>query len=300
MIGAYYDIEVFSNYVSLLFLDMQCEQRLIDEYINADIAKNEDRKLEALSHIPYRLFILHEDQYDANEFYEFISGIKLLIGFNSIKFDNLIVDFLFLKKDIVINPETHWWAIQRIKMLVDTIIENNNVNYKFIDEELKQFNEPYTSIDLYMALFETVARKSLKQSAINIKWYRIEDLPLKPNSVVKSSDFRKIFDYNMNDVLITRALHLKKKEEFELRIDITAKYNVNVLTSNRSTIADKLMGRFYSQYTGLKYFQFKDKRTTRTVINFGDVINPRINFITPELQQIYSEIRNTNFYVEKE
>ena len=299
MIGAYYDIEIFSNYVSFLFVDMQTEQKHIDNYINADINKNIEEKNKALSNIKYKQFILHKTQFDARAFFEFMKDIKLLIGFNNIRFDDLLVMKMYLLKDILLVHDTEWWAITKMKMLCDTIIENNDINYKYFDEELKSFKQHWTSIDLFLALFETVARKSLKQSGINIKWYRIEDLPLKPDAMVESNQFQKIFDYNMNDVLITRALHLKKKSEFELRIDISAKYGVNVLTANRSSIADKLMGKFYSEYTGLKFYQFKDKRTLRSTINFDDILNNRINFNTPILKQAYEEIRNTEFYIDK-
>lgn len=297
MTGAYFDIEVFSNYVSLLFLNMTTEQKWIDAYIEADINNDSISMEEALSHMDYQQFILYENQYDAVEFYAFIKDIKLLIGFNSIKFDNLIIDFLHIIKDVVLAEGTRWWAIQRVKMLVDSIIENNNVNYRYLDDDLKNFKEWWVSIDLYMSLFETVTRKSLKQAAINLKWYRIEDLPLKPNATVSITDFPKIRYYNINDVLITRALHLAKKKEFELRINITAKYGVNVLSANRSTIADRLMSNFYSQYTGLKYFQFKDKRTMRVSIDFADVLNPKIHFTTSVLKQAYEEIRNTTFTI---
>lgn len=299
MIGAYYDIEIFANYVSFLFLDMNNDQKYIDNYINADIDNNIILKNEALSNIKYRQFVLHEEQDNAKEFYIFMRDIKLLIGFNSIKFDDLLIMKMYIIKDIILNKDTSWWGIKKLKDLCDSIIENNDVNYRYFDEELKTFKQHWTSIDLFLALFETIARKSLKQAGINIKWYRIEDLPLRPDAMVNKDQFQKIFDYNMNDVLITRALHLKKKSEFELRIDISAKYGVNVLTSNRSTIADKLMSKFYSEYTGLKYYQYKDKRTLRSTINFGDILNTRINFNTPILKQAYEEIRNTEFYIDK-
>lgn len=300
MVGAYYDIEVFNNYVSFLFLNMTTKQEWIDMYIEADINKDVQTKKYALSHMDYKQFVLHSDRYDAIEFYDFMKDIKLLIGFNNIRFDDLFLMKMYILKDVVLDPSTHWWAIDRIKILADEIINNNDINYRWFDEELKTFKQWWTSIDLFMALFETISRKSLKQSAINIKWYRIEDLPLKPNSIVTNDQFQLIFDYNMNDVLITRALHLKKKAEFELRIDIGAKYGVNVLSSNRSSIADRLMAKFYQEYTGLKYFQFKDKRTLRTTINFGEILNPKINFVTSNLKQVYDEILNTEFYIDKE
>jgi len=299
MIGAYYDIEAFSNYISFLFLDMSTKQEWIDMYIDADINKDLKQKEYALSNMNYKCFILHEDQYDAIEFYEFMKNIKLLIGFNSIRFDDLLIMKMHTIKNIALAGNTNWRTIDIIKHLCDSIIDNNDINYRYMDEELKSFKQWWTSIDLLMSVFETIERKSLKQSAINLKWYRIEDLPLKPDATITKDQFQKIFDYNMNDVLITRALHLKKKELFELRIDIGAEYGVNVLTSNKSTIADKLMGKFYSEYTGLKYYQFKDLRTFRSTINFGDILNPKIHFDTPILKKVYEEILNTEFYIDK-
>lgn len=297
MVGAYFDLEVFNNYVSFLFIDMLTKQEDIDAYIDADINDDDVRKREALSRINYKHFVLHEHCYQALAFYDFMKDIKLLIGYNNIKYDNLLVSYMYIYKAVIADRKNYQEAIQLFKTLSDNIIENNNLNYKYFDEELKQYREFWTSIDLLMSLFETISRKSLKQAAINIKWYRIEDLPLNPNTNVTKDQFSAIFDYNLNDVLITRALHIKKKAEFTLRINIGARYGTNVLSSNRSTIADRLMGKFYQEYTGLKYYQFKDKRTYRTGIDFADILNPRITFITPQLQKAFEEIRNTSFLI---
>lgn len=297
MIGAYYDIEAFANYISFLFLNMSTDQKYIDAYVEADINKDDIAKGEALDNIDYRQFVLHQDQYDGTEFYEFMSHIKLLIGFNSIRFDDLLVMKMFLVKDIVLAGNTNWRAIDIIKHLADSIIENGDVYYKYMDEGLKGFKQWWQTVDLFAALFETTERKSLKQSGVNIKWYRIEDLPIRPDARVEKDEFNKILEYNFNDVLITRALHIRNKDLFRLRINLTAKYGVNVLSNNKSTIADKLMGKFYSEYTGLPYYQFKDKRTPRTLISFGDILNSKIGFITPQLQMVHEEILNTQFYV---
>lgn len=298
MLGAYYDIEIFANYVSFLFLDITTEQKWIDAYIRADINKDIEGKKYALNQMNYRLFIFHESQNDTVEFFEFIKGLKLLIGYNSIKFDDLLIMKACVLKDQLLN--TLWWGIQRLAATAQAIIDSGKINYKYLDDDLKEFKPWWLSVDLLLALFETVSRKSLKQAGVNIKWYRIEDLPVKPESTITPDMFSKIFDYNMNDVLITRALHVKKKAEFELRLNIGAKYGVNVISSNRSTIADKLMIKFYCEYTGLKYYQFKDKRTARTIISFGDILNSKITFNTPYLKSVYDEIRNTVFSVGKE
>ena len=299
MTGAYFDIEIFSNYVSVLALDMTTNQSDIDAYVEADINDDIEGKKYALSHINYKQFVFHEDRWDAREFFKFFDEIKLLVGFNSIKFDDLIIDYIYIIKDEVLTGNRKV-VLTKIKNLVDNIISNNNVNYKYFDEELKRFQQWWTSIDLYMALFETVSRKSLKQAGINIKWYRIEDLPFHPDKYIFKDDFQNIFDYNINDVLITRALHVKKKKEIALRISIGAKYGVNVLSSNRSTTADRLMSKFYSDYTGLKYFQFKDLRTPRVMISFGDILNSKIRFETPVFKALHEEMINTDFFVHNE
>jgi hypothetical protein len=153
MLGAYYDIEAFQNYISFLFLNMDTEQKYIDAYIEADINNNDIRKGEALANIDYRLFILHEDQYDAAEFYEFMLHIKLLIGFNSLRFDDLLIMKLFCIKDIALEKSTHWRAIDIIKQLADNIISNGDVHYKYVDEDLKKFTQWWQSIDLFAAIF---------------------------------------------------------------------------------------------------------------------------------------------------
>ena len=88
MTGAYYDIEIFSNYVSVLALDMTTDQGLVDMYVEADISDDIEGKKYALGHINYKQFIFHEDRWDAKEFFKFFDEIKLLVGFNSIKFDD--------------------------------------------------------------------------------------------------------------------------------------------------------------------------------------------------------------------
>jgi hypothetical protein len=105
--GAFYDLEVFTNFFSASFLDINTPQNLIDEYIAADIAKDKDRKLEVLSKINHKVFIIHENRNDIKGLYDFMDHIKLLIGFNNSHYDDILMDVLLLNKvgwyDININ-----------------------------------------------------------------------------------------------------------------------------------------------------------------------------------------------------
>lgn len=283
MTGAYWDIEDYKNLFMVTFLDMYTPQPIIDEYIEADIRKDKVAKQAALSKMNIKTFIISDWKNDIISLIEFLRDIKLLVGFNSLKYDNLMLDYIYIFKEKYSRFES-WQINDDLYGLSQNIISNNDVNYKWFDDDLKQFYEPYTTIDLYALVFETVQRKSLKQTAINLKWHRIQDLPIVYYATIKENQVIEIKDYNINDVLITRALHINKKGEVALRIGITEKYGVKVLTNNRSTIADKLIAKFYSDYTGLKYYQFKDKRTHRSEIKLFDIINPKIKFKTKRMQ----------------
>ena len=140
-------------------------------------------------------------------------------------------------------------------------------------------------------LFEKIARKGLKQVAINLKWYRIQDLPIEPNTIIDFDDINNILDYNINDVLITHRLYWKKFEEVSTRIEIGHLYGINFLNSNRSNIADKLMVKFYADETGLKPVQFKQLRTIRRLVKFQEIISPAISFNNPQLSEFLDRLK---------
>ena len=49
-------------------------------------------------------------------------------------------------------------------------------------------------------------RLSLKSLAVNINWHKIQDLPYKPDYLVKLENIDEIIHYNGNDTAITKYL----------------------------------------------------------------------------------------------
>lgn len=163
--------------------------------------------------------------------------------------------------------------------------------------------------------------KSLKQTSINIKWYELLEYELPPinekeaniylkeprykgftieqlNKIINKWD-RYILDeyipsmlhYNLNDVYIVCEITRLYLDEIKLRYTISNAYEVNVLNSSRSDMADKLFVKFYSEFSNLKPFQWKGKKTERTKMAFKKVIFDDIKFKTPQLQSFLEEIR---------
>lgn len=168
--------------------------------------------------------------------------------------------------------------------------------------------------------------KSLKQTSINIQWYELLEYELPPisekdiNLYHKKAEFkgltaeqlnnlvgkwdRYIIDewipptmhYNDNDVFIVCEIVRLNLDEIRLRYNITNVYEVDVLSSSRSNIADNMFVKFYSEFSGLQPFQWKGKKTERHAMSFNKVIFDFISFKTPAMNELLEEMKKTVVY----
>ena len=163
--------------------------------------------------------------------------------------------------------------------------------------------------------------KSLKQTSINIKWYELLEHELPPidseeaeyyskrpmysgftpeelNRIIDKWD-RIILDkyipqtmhYNTNDVFIVCEIVRLYWQEIKLRYTISRNYNINALNSSRSDMADKLFIKYYSDFSNLQPYQWRGKKTDRTIMSFNKVIFDNIHFKTEKLQNFLADIK---------
>lgn len=164
--------------------------------------------------------------------------------------------------------------------------------------------------------------KSLKQTSINLQWYELLEYELPPisekdahfyykdptkramsieqlNALIDKWD-RYIIDdwiedelhYNLNDVFIVGEIVRLNIDEIKARYAISKSYEVDVLNSSRSNIADVLFEKFYSDFSGLHPSQWKGKKTERTRMSFKRVIFPWIKFKTEPLKKLLEEMKD--------
>lgn len=168
--------------------------------------------------------------------------------------------------------------------------------------------------------------KSLKQTSINLQWYELLEYELPPISDLDNKFYHKIDEYrglnneelnkriktwdryiidewipdmmkyNANDVFIVCEMIRLYIEEIRLRYNISKAYEINVLSSSRSNIADKLFVKFYSEFSGLSPQQWRGKKTERTAMAFKRIIFDFIKFKTPELQEMLEEMKKVIIY----
>lgn len=166
--------------------------------------------------------------------------------------------------------------------------------------------------------------KSLKQTSINLQWYELLEHDFPPigyadidfylkmpkykgmsaehlNKLIDKWDryiipewIKPTLHYNRNDVFIVCEMIRLYMDEINLRYNISSAYEVNVLNSSRSNIADRLFEKFYSEFSGLEPYQWKGKHTDRTVMSFKRIILPFIKFKTETFQKLLEEMKHTS------
>ena len=212
-----------------------------------------------------------DDQMDLKEFIN--NKKKWFIGYNNHYYDNQLLNFIH---EDYTNYNEHLYELS------NDIIHNDSRKYKY--------NLPFNSLDL-MRVGNTY-QKSLKLLGCNLQHPKLQDLPLPYDHIVLKSERELIKLYNLNDVEITEKLYNVLLPQIKLRKEITQMYGVNVMDESDSGIANKLLEKEYSDLTGLRFDEFKELRTPRDFIHFGDVIFKNIKFQTPELKSFLDKLRS--------
>ena len=255
-----------------------------------------------------------------NQGYDDLMIKAFLMYFNRFDSTKYLIEFLYNISQKIIKLQSDKDAFWNDKEL--ELIRNYRLPYATVD--LQQVYGLHAATVLTNK--DTGARekfgKSLKQTSINLKWHELLDFTLPPideeeynlywckqdryrgltlselNKLI-TNDFERyvlpkyvepMLYYNKNDVFLCCEMVRQKPDEVKLRYSITNAFGVNVLSSARANIADKLIIKFYSNMSGLSPKQFIKERTERTKLSFKKIIFPHIKFKTPELQKMLSEM----------
>jgi hypothetical protein len=334
-----YDVEVTRNYFSVVFVDLRSYLKtfsdcvdnegkaipIIDKLSVAEIKKR-------LETIPKKRFVLYED--DDSDLFNLLYWLIQkadYFGYNNRKYDRLMLSALLMYYNQFDKPS------KLITFLYETsqrVIRNSNNDTLWTDNFtslILRNNMAFRDLDLFQIFRLDHYHKSLKQTSINIKWYNLKEYTMPPIGDLDrhyyherlpeakgmtdrelNIHYRNVFerfipkeylqemaDYNDNDVYIVAELIRMNQEEVLLRYRISEEYKVDVFSASRSTIADKVIVKLYSKYTGLHPKAFIDTKTIRRKIVVSEILSDKIAFSTPELNDILSGIRSLTLRGEK-
>lgn len=307
-----YDVECYPDFFSVTFIPGDTSKQLIKKYAKADISHNIHALIKTMRKMNVIIFTIRYNEPVTN-LKQFIES-KLLyrIGFNNIHYDDPLMALFTVipleaadlgairKPNIRVTPAT--WTITPLnKVLIDL---SNEIIYNGLDRsDYKRLQLKGISLDVMKVNRLDKLGISLKKSAVAIKWYRLQDLPYIPNTMVANENgiangkLFNILTYNINDVLITIGAFKASRKEFQMRAGISKSFNVSVHSLSRSASGDKILESKYSEISGRNRYTFMNKRTHRKAVAFVDIIDETIKFETPEFKSLHHELMRTTAYM---
>ena len=334
-----YDVEVTRNYFSVVFVNLRSYLKVFSDCVDNEgkaiplidkltVAEIKQR----LETIPKKRFVLYED--DDTDLFSLLYWLQQkadYFGYNNKKYDRLMLSALLMYYNQFDKPS------KLITFLYETsqrVIRSSNNDTLWTDNFtslILRNNVAFRDLDLFQIFRLDHYHKSLKQTSINIKWYNLKEYTMPPIGDLDrhyyherlpeakgmtdrelNIHYRNVFerfipkeylnemaDYNDNDVYIVAELIRMNQEEVLLRYRISEEYKVDVYSASRSTIADKVIVKLYSKFTGLHPKAFIDTKTIRRKILVSEILSDKIAFSTPELNDILSDIRSLTLKGEK-
>lgn len=339
MMSLVYDVEVTRNYFSVVFVSLREYLRTFSDCVDnegkaipiIDCLKVSELKAR-LDKIKKLRFVLYEDDdKDLFSLLSFLQNKADYFGYNNRRYDRLMLSALLMYYNQFDKPS------KLITFLYETsqrVIRSSNNDTLWTDNFtslILRNNVAFRDLDLFQIFRLDHYHKSLKQTSINIKWYNLKEYTMPPIGDLDrhyyherlpeakgmtdrelNIHYRNVFerfipreylqemaDYNDNDVYIVAELIRMNQEEVLLRYRISEEYNVDVYSASRSTIADKVIVKLYSKFTGLHPKAFIDTKTIRRKILVSEILSDKIAFSTPELNDILSGIRSLTLKGEK-
>lgn len=334
-----YDVEVTRNYFSVVFVSLREYLRTFSDCVDnegkaipiIDCLKVSELKAR-LDKIKKLRFVLYEDDdKDLFSLLSFLQNKADYFGYNNRRYDRLMLSALLMYYNQFDKPS------KLITFLYETsqrVIRSSNNDTLWTDNFtslILRNNVAFRDLDLFQIFRLDHYHKSLKQTSINIKWYNLKEYTMSPIGDLDrhyyherlpeakgmtdrelNIHYRNVFerfipkeylnemaDYNDNDVYIVAELIRMNQEEVLLRYRISEEYKVDVYSASRSTIADKVIVKLYSKFTGLHPKAFIDTKTIRRKILVSEILSDKIAFSTPELNDILSGIRSLTLKGEK-
>ena len=250
-----YDIELYSNYLLIAF----------KSYYNGQMVFMEQTDTQQLD-IPKLQWMVNN---------------LLLIGFNSIHFDQVILWAALTGK----------WN-DELKAIADSIILGEQKTYD-IERKFNFRCQHFDHIDLQQVAPAAAQQLSLKHYGARMHSQRLQELPIAHNSQVDAQQIATLRTYCINDLDVTGLLYHKLKTPIELRSEMSKTYNTDLRSKSDAQIAEAAIGAELQAQTGVKHKPPK--------LAAGEKFNYRdpgyLDFKTPLLQWLKDQIYNTDFVI---
>lgn len=250
-----------------------------------------------------KVFIFHPIRNDFSKYIKFLEeNIREKdrhLGFNCIKFDGQVTEFILKNKKRFESLPVNDLTKEIYDFAQETIKVTNGGGFAPYREE--SFKIPVTDIFAWNNWDSNAKKASLKWLQYTMNWHNVQEMPHEHTKMVDTVEqLRMIVDYCINDVKSTKNIFLHKdaKGKFEmldqmnLREELSKTYNLNLYSASEPKIGKEVMMHFLCERMGVDKKEIKYKQTIRNKVYVGEILLPYIKFQMPEFQQMFQWAKN--------
>jgi hypothetical protein len=201
------------------------------------------------------------------------------VGFNSIKYDNLMMWASYVYQDL-----------EKLKQISDAIIFQN-MYFKEVTKEFGFQTFPTKHTDLIEVC---PLRGSLKLYGARLHAKRIQELPYPVHKILTEEEKEIVANYNCNDLDITELVFDNLKEQLQLRANLSVEYRSDLMSRSDAQIAESVIGNELKKITG--HWPKKPEIDTTHFYQFK--VPNNLFFQTDALKQILQTIADTKFAID--
>lgn len=253
-----YDVEIFPNFFSYTDIDVQT--------------------------LETNVFVLHESRNELDKLYEYLMVRRYRIGYNNVHFDRVVCDLI-----------TDNYRKMKTFPINTSLIHLYNKVQNMMREEQREYYRGETEIDLFlMNHFNNKSKlTSLKALQCSIFWPVVQDMPYHHKTTVTKEMITEILEYNMNDVLSTKAFFELCKEQLTFRKELGKLNKKFMLNMPDISIGEEIFLKAIRKEFGLSKKELRDAVQFDKTIDLNKCILPYVKFQSEAFQELLKKVKWT-------
>lgn len=218
-----------------------------------------------------------------NEMIDFYLSLELCIGFNNVKYDSTILDYMWIIRNTC-KSLSNREIINLLVWFSDEVIISNDSNM-FKTPMVKQ-------ADLYL-----IKHYNNKARATSLKWIQSEINWHNVQSSTFNEPWDLIIDYCWNDVESTFEFYKILESNIKDRIELSTLYKKDLYNANDPKIGESIMLKYIADRLKIKESDVKKLKVVDPLpVKVKDILLPYISFRNPLYQKIYSKYKSMVIY----
>lgn len=232
----------------------------------------------------YHFFEINEFTNDRDKLLQFLSTHHILIGFNSLHYDNIMLNA------VIQHPENTLYHLIQVNNAI--IGDNYEVVKKY---KRKQFKSTDVDVYSYWSRMLRLSKKiNLKGLMVQLNMPLIQELPYKPSDFLTKEQMKEVKDYNVNDLRGTEAVAKAMEKDIKLRFSIYQDRGFKCHSWDQIKLASEELLKSYCDQTGKDAYDIRNIRFEKPTLYLDKILEGiDFGFKTKTFQDLLNILKNS-------